>query len=417
MVKVIIIGGGFGGINAAQALKNADVEILLLDRTNHHVFQPLLYQVATSALSVGNICSPIREILKGQSNTTVMMANVEKIETAQRRVVTYDGESFTYDYLIVAPGARHSYFGNEKWEAYAPGLKTVTDAVRIRERVLLAFEKAERCEDHAQALLHMQFVIIGAGPTGVEMAGSIAEFAHRTLAGNFRRIKPEESKIYLIEGTKQVLPSFPSDLAQKAQKDLENLGVEILLNTFVTNITSEGVYMGERFLPTTNVIWAAGNQASPLLKTLNVPLDRQGRVIVKPDLSIPDHPDVFVIGDAAYYLDDKGQPLAGIAPVAIQQARYVAKIIKNHVPFQERKPFAYFDKGTIATIGRGKAVAMVRKLHFSGFMAWLVWCFIHIVYLVSFRHRLLVMLQWMFWYVTGQRQVRVISKSIDRHKE
>jgi NADH dehydrogenase len=412
MTKLIIIGGGFAGLNAAKALKKADVDILLIDKTNHHVFQPLLYQVATAALSVGNIASPIREILKNQMNTTVIMAQVERIDKEHQKVITTQHEIFSYDYLIVAPGTRHSYFGHDHWEAYAPGLKTVVDAVRIREHILLAFEKAEKSEDPVEAMELLTFVVIGAGPTGVEMAGSIAEFAHRTLFNNFRRIKPEKSKIYLVEGANQVLPTYPIHLAEKAQKNLEDLGVNVVLNASVTNITPESVYIGNKLIATSNIIWAAGNQASPLLKSLHVPLDRAGRAIVNSDMSIPGYPNVFVIGDAAYVLDEKGQPLPGIAPVAIQQGRYVAKIIRKNTPANKRKPFAYFDKGTIATIGRGKAVGLIRKFAFSGFFAWLIWCFIHIFYLVSFRYRILVMIQWCFWYLTGRRLVRVINRPI-----
>jgi NADH dehydrogenase len=413
MVKVVIVGGGFGGINAAKALAKASVDIILIDRTNHHLFQPLLYQVATAALSVGNIASPIREVLRNQQNATVIMAQVERIDVQSQQVLT-DVGAFAYDYLILAPGAKHAYFGHDEWEKYAPGLKTVEDAVKIREQMLVAFEKAERCEDPVQAQSYLSFVIIGGGPTGVEMAGSLAEFAHRTLFKNFRRINPATTKIYLIEGASQVLPSYPSDLAQHALQDLKNLGVSVILNTFVTNITAEGIYMAEQFLPASCIIWAAGNQASPLLQSLGVPLDRQGRAIVNLDTSIPGHSNVFVIGDAAYFKDKKGEALAGIAPVAIQQARYVATIIKNKIMPENRKPFVYFDKGYMATIGRGKAVAVVRKLHFSGLFAWLAWCFIHILYLVSFRYRVLVMVQWLFWYVTSRRYGRVINRPIDQ---
>ncbi|WP_068471208.1 NAD(P)/FAD-dependent oxidoreductase [Candidatus Protochlamydia phocaeensis] len=415
MVKVIIIGAGFGGINAAQALKKAPVDILLIDRTNYHLFQPLLYQVATAALSIDNIASPIREILRDQSNAEVIMAEVEKIDVIQQKIGVQGGGSYAYDYLIVAPGAKQSYFGHDQWETYAPGLKTIMDAVHIREQILLAFEKAEQhYQDPEQVNRYLSFAIVGAGPTGVEMAGSIAEFAHRTLFENFRHINPAKSKIYLIEGAGQVLPSYPPELAKKAYQDLKDLGVDILLNTHVTNVTAEGLYMGEKFLATPNVIWAAGNQASPLLKTLGAPLDKYGRVQVNPDLTIPGHANVFVIGDAASVLDDKGQPLPGIAPVAIQQGRYVAKVIKDRLNKKESKSFAYFDKGTIATIGRGKAVAMVRKLKFSGFIAWLIWCFIHIFYLISFRSRILVMTQWMFLYLKGRRQGRVIIHPVDQ---
>ncbi len=414
MVKVVIIGGGFGGLNAAKALKRSDVELLVIDRTNHHVFQPLLYQVATAALSVENIASPIREILKNQSNATVIMAQIEKIDLKNKSIEAADGQRFDYDYLIVAPGARHAYFGHDLWEEYAPGLKTVADAVRIREKILLAFEKAERCDDPEEAKSYLRFAIIGAGPTGVEMAGSIAEFAHRTLFKNFRHINPGDSKIYLIEGGAQVLPSFAPSLAQKAYSDLQQLGVEVILNAFVTDVTPRGVYMGGMFLPASTVIWAAGNQASPLLITLEVPLDRQGRVLVNPDLTIPGFSNVFVIGDAACCLNAQEEPLPGIAPVAIQQGRYVANLIKKGIPEGERKPFAYFDKGTIATIGRGEAVAMVGKWMFSGVLAWLVWSFVHILYLVSFRRRLLVMIQWIFLYLSGRRQGRVMIRPADK---
>jgi NADH dehydrogenase len=413
MVKVIIIGGGFGGINVAKALKKAHLDILLLDCTNHHVFQPLLYQVATAALSVDNIASPIREILRGQANIEVLMAKVERIDKVEQKIYTLDGASFFYDFLVVAPGAQHSYFGHDQWETYAPGLKTIADSIRIREKILLAFEKAERCPNLQEAQKYLRFAIIGAGPTGVEMAGSIAEFAHRTLFKNFHHINPATSKIYLIEGANQILPSFPPRLAEKAEADLKKLGVDILLNTFVTNVTAEGVYMGDQFLPTLNVIWAAGNQASSLLKTLEIPLDKQGRAIVNLDLTIPNYSNIFIIGDAACCLDAQGQPLPAIAPVAIQQGRYVAKIIKKNLLPQQRKPFIYFDKGTIATIGSGEAVAMIRKLQFSGLIAWFIWCFVHILYLVSFRSRLLVMMQWTFLYLLGRRQGRVLTQSID----
>lgn len=413
MVKVIIIGGGFGGLNVARALKRAKVDILLLDRTNHHLFQPLLYQVATSALSVSNIAAPLREILRGQANIEVLMADVVRIDKVEKKVFMKNGEAFDFDFLVVAPGASHSYFGHNHWEAFAPGLKTIADGERIREQILMAFEKAERCENLNDAEKYLRFAIVGAGPTGVEMAGSIAEFAHRTLFKNFRRINPANSKIYLIEGANQVLPSFPAHLGAEAQKDLNKLGVEVLLNTFVTDISSEGIYMDKQFLETPNIIWAAGNQASSLLQTLDIPLDKQGRAIVNSDLSIPDHPNIFVIGDAACCFDPQGQPLPGIAPAAIQQGLFVAKIIQKNIPAIERKPFIYFDKGTIATIGRGKAVAIIRKLQFSGFIAWLIWCFVHVLYLISFRYRLFVLMQWIFLYLLGRRQSRVITHPIN----
>lgn len=412
MPKVIIIGGGFAGVTAAKALKRADVEILLLDRSNHHVFQPLLYQVATAALPLSNISAPLREIFKKQSNVTVLMANVEKIDLASQSVKTEDGQIFAYDYLIVAPGAKHSYFGHDHWEELAPGLKTGQDAARIRERLLMAFETAERCEDPKEAKRHLNFAIIGAGPTGVEIAGSIAELTQHTLVNNFRHIKPEESNIYLIEGEGQVLPSFPKELADKALKDLEKLGIKVYLNSLVTDISPEGLYVEGQFYAVPTIIWAAGNRASPLLKTLNQPLDKQGRVFVKADLSLQKYPNVFVVGDAAALKDKQGEILPAIAPVAIQEAHYVASIIKKGVQPENREPFFYFDKGMIATIGRGRAVALFRKLQFSGYTAWLIWGFVHILYLINFKNRVLVMIHWIFLYLTGSRPDRIIRHTI-----
>lgn len=332
---------------------------------------------------------------------------------SQQKIEVGGGETYPYDYLIVAPGSKQSYFGHDQWEKDAPGLKTISDAIQIREKILLSFENAERCSDPGLIDWYLRFVIIGGGPTGVEMAGSIAEFAYHTLFKNFRRIHPEKSKIYLIEGSPQLLTSYPPRLAEKAHKDLEKLGVNVILNTNVTNVTDRGVQMGQEFLSAGTVIWAAGNQASTLLKSLAVPLDKQGRVQVNADLTIPERDNVFVIGDAACFLDKEGQSLPAIAPVAIQQGRYVAETIKNHLAAKARKPFVYFDKGTVATIGRGKAVAVFHKLQFSGFPAWLIWCFVHIFYLTSFPNRLLVMLQWIFLYIKGTRQSRVIIHSMD----
>lgn len=411
--KIVIIGGGFAGINAARALKNANAEILLIDKTNHHLFQPLLYQVATAALSPSNIAAPLRDVLQKNKNTTVLLADIVKIDKENKKVIAADGDTFDYDYLILAPGATHSYFGHPEWEALAPGLKTLSDAVKIRENILLSYELAERSKDPKETEAYMCFVIVGAGPTGVEMAGSIGEIAHHTLEGEFRRIDPNKSKIYLIEGTSQVLPAFPKDLADKAQGYLEKLGVEVLLNTMVTNITPKGVWLGERYIETANIIWAAGNEASPLLKSLDVPLDRAKRVIVNPDLTIPDHPEIFVIGDAACLIDERnGKPLPGLAPVAIQQGKYVAKLIRKGCDVEKRKPFVYFDKGMMATVGQTKAIAVAGKLKLSGFIAWLAWSFIHILYLISYSNRLFVMIQWIYLYIFKQRQTRLITRSV-----
>lgn len=410
--KIVIIGAGFGGLNAAQALKKADVEILIIDKTNHHLFQPLLYQVATAALSPSDIAAPIREILSKQKNTTTLLANIVKIEKETKSIISENGERFNYDYLIVAPGAMHSYFDHPEWEAFAPGLKTLKDAQSIRERILLSYERAERCDSSSEAIRFMQFIIIGGGPTGVEMAGAIAEIAHQTLVRDFRNIKPEQTKVFLIEGEGQVLPSYPKHLGEIALKDLKQLGVEVLLKTFVTKVTSNGVWIGNRFLESNNIIWAAGNEAASLLKTLETPLDRNGRVIVNADLSIPDHPEIFVIGDAALSKDENGKPCPGIAPVAIQQGRYVARLIEENIPADKRKPFKYFDKGLMATIGKAKAVVVIGKLEFSGYFAWLTWSLIHIFYLISFPRRILVLIEWFYLYLFNRRGIRLILNPV-----
>jgi NADH dehydrogenase len=411
--KVVIIGGGFGGLNAAKALKKAPVDLLLIDRTNHHLFQPLLYQVATAALSPGDIGIPIREILRKQENTTVIMGTVQAIDAAGRQVMFVNGQKVGYDQLIIAVGARHSYFGNDQWEKYAPGLKTIADALKIREQVLLSFEKAEREEDPELIAQHLNFVVIGGGPTGVEMAGAIAEIAHRALFKNFRRIRPEEAKIYLVEAAPNILPVYPEKLSLHAKKDLEELGVCVMTNKKVTDINEKGVQVEDLFIPCHNVIWAAGNQASPMLKSLNVPLDRQGRVIVEPDLTIPGHPEIFVIGDASHCVGKDGKPLPGIATTAIQEGKYVASLIKKNLGKNERPPFKYFDKGSMATIGESKAIAMVGKFQFTGFFAWLMWCFIHVAYLIGFRNRFGVMVEWFYHFFSGQRGVRLIYRSVE----
>jgi NADH dehydrogenase len=412
--KVVIVGGGFGGLNLAKTLGHAKLDVLLIDKTNHHLFQPLLYEVATAALSPGDIATPLREILRHQDNTTVIMGEVIKIDKKSKQITISNGDIIGYDYLVISIGARHSYFGREDWEKFAPGLKTVSDAVKIREQVLISFEKAERIDSITEAAKYLNFVIIGGGPTGVEMAGAIAEIANKTMFKNFRRIKPEESKIYLIEALPQILPMYPEPLSRYAVQALEKMGVKVCTGKKVIDITESGVKTEEMFIESKNIIWAAGNQVSPLLQTLDAPLDRAGRVIVGPDLSIPDHPDVFVIGDAAHSIGKDGKPLPGVAPVAVQEGRYVAKIIKNATPKESRQPFAYFDKGSMATIGKAKAIAMVGKFQFSGFFAWLMWAFVHIAYLIGFRNRLGVMLEWGTTMFTGKRGVRIITRSIDQ---
>ena len=414
--KVVVIGGGFGGLNVVKSLKKSHLEVFLIDKKNHHLFQPLLYQVASAALSPADIATPLREIFSMQKNTTVMMGTVQKIKKDEKKILLENGETISYDFLVIAIGARHSYFGKNEWEPLAPGLKTIKDALKIREKILISFEKAERTDSRLEAEQFLNFVIIGAGPTGVEMAGAIAEIAHKTMFKNFRRIRPEKSKIYLIEAASRVLPPFPQKLSHKAKKALEKMGVRVIIGKSVTNITDEGVQVGKIFIAAKNIIWAAGNQVSPLLKTLDIPLDRQGRAIVNSDLSIPGHPEIFVIGDAACCFGKNKMPLPAIAPTAIQQGRYVAKLIKKGTSPGKRRPFRYFDKGSIATIGTNKAVGFIGKLLISGFFAWLTWGFIHVVYLVNYRSRFSVTLNWVFHYLTGLRGARLIHKALDEEK-
>lgn len=412
--KLLIVGGGFGGITLAQSLKNADLDILIIDRENHHLFQPLLYQVATATLSAADIAVPLREMFKNHKNISVIMSEVTSIDKVNNHVILSNQEKVEFDYLVLAVGAKHSYFGKTEWESFAPGLKTLKDALSIRDNLLLSFEKAERLENPEEIKKVLNFVIVGGGPTGVEMAGAIAEFANTTLSKNFRHIDPKNAKIYLLEGLPRILPVYSEKLSARAKKDLEKLGVEVINNKMVTAITQEGVQVGDLFIPSTNVIWAAGNQASPLLKTLDVPLDRQGRALVGPDLSIQNFSHIFVIGDAACAMDKDQKPLPGIAPVAMQEACYLAKILKNHFPAEQRPPFKYFDKGTMATIGKGKAVASSFGFDFGGILAWLAWCFLHIFYLIGFKNRISVMLQWIFHYLTGSRGARIIYRHIDQ---
>jgi NADH dehydrogenase len=413
--KVVIVGGGFGGLNIAKALKRSRKDILIIDKTNHHLFQPLLYQVASAALSPADIAIPLREILRHNQNVTVLMGEVVKVNKQEKFIVLEDGEKVGYDFLILAVGARHSYFGNDQWEAFAPGLKTIRDALHIRQHVLLSFEIAERIDDPKESAKYLSFVVIGGGPTGVEMAGAIAEIAYKTMFKNFRRINPAKAKIYLVEAMPQILPMYSERLSQRAKKDLEKDGVIVMTGKKVTEINQNGVRVEGEFIESHNVIWAAGNQAAPVLKTLDVPLDRQGRVIVEPDLSIPGHPEIFVIGDAACAMGKDGKPLPGIAPTAIQQASYVAKILLKETPKANRKPFRYFDKGSMATIGKFKAVAQIRKLELTGFLAWAAWCFIHILYLIGFKNRLSVMMHWSMMYFTAKRGARLIYRPIHKN--
>jgi NADH dehydrogenase len=413
---VVIIGGGFGGLYAARALKRVPVRVTLIDRRNFHLFQPLLYQVATGALSPGEIASPLRSVLKWHERTRVMLAEVVDIDPAAHRVVLADGE-VAYDTLIVAAGARHSYFGHPEWEPRAPGLKTLEDAVEIRRRIFFAFEAAEREEDPVRRAEWLTFLIVGAGATGVELAGALGEIARDTLKHDFRSIDPRDAHIILVEGTDRVLPPYHPALSAKAQAALRRLGVTVRLNTMVTQIDAESVLLrsgaNETRVRAHTVVWAAGVQASPLGQILSsrtqVPLDRAGRVMVAPDLTVPQHPDIFVIGDLAHYAHGNQTPLPGVAPVAMQQGRYAAQMIAARLRSQSMPAFHYRDRGSMATIGRAAAVTDLGWVRFNGMLAWLTWLFIHLMYLVEFDNRLLVLVQWAWNYATWNRGARLIT--------
>jgi NADH:ubiquinone reductase (H+-translocating) len=409
---VVILGGGFAGLYAAKALSNAPVRVTLVDRRNHHLFQPMLYQVATAGLNPSDIASPIRSILRHCRNTEVLLAEVHAVDPETRRVHLTDGDALTYDYLLVATGARHSYFGHDEWEPLAPGLKSLEDALEIRRRVLLAFERAERETDTVRRHAYLTFVIVGGGPTGVEMAGAVAEIRRYALRRDFRRIDPGEATVMLLEGGPRLLPSYPPKLSEKAKLDLRRLGVEVRTETLVTDIRPGSVGAAGWIIPTRTVIWAAGNTASPILQSLGAPLDRMGRALVEPDCSIPGHPEVFVLGDAAAFEHQAGGALPGICPVAIQMGTYAARTIEGDLAGRPRRAFSYWDKGQLAVIGRGRAVADIWKLHFDGFVAWLTWIFVHIFFLIGFRNRILVLLQWGWSYVTYSRGARLITGEV-----
>ena len=412
----MIIGGGFGGLEAARALAGAPVRVTLLDRHNYHLFQPLLYQVATASLSPGDIASPIRWVLRRQKNVRVLLADVRAIDLESQRV-TIDGDTIAFDYLIVAAGASHSYFGHPEWAARAPGLKTLDDALEMRRRVLLAFEAAERERDPAKQRRLLTFVIVGGGPTGVELAGALAEIARHSLANDFRAIQPESARIILVEGSPDVLPPFPDTLRDAARRELEALGVEVRTGALVTVVDGDGVELksagafnapsAERISAQT-VLWAAGVAASPLAASLGVPIDRAGRVTVEPTLGIPGRPTAFVVGDMCAFHQD-GKPLPGVAQVAMQQGAHAGRNIARAIGGQSLRPFRYKDYGTMATIGRGAAVGEIYGVKVSGFFAWLVWIFLHIFWLIGFRNRVVVMTEWAFAFLTLQRRVRLIT--------
>ncbi len=407
--RVVILGGGFAGLYAARGLRRAPVRVTLIDRRNHHLFQPMLYQVATAALNPSDIAAPIRSVLRNQANAEVLLAEVSTIDVPTRRVTLTDGSQIAYDYLIIATGAHHSYFGHNEWETLAPGLKSLEDAVEIRQRVLLAFERAERETDPVRRHAFLTFVIVGGGPTGVEMAGAVAELRRYALRRDFRRIDPGEATVMLLEGGTRLLPSYPPSLSDQAKKELRRLGVEVRTETMVTDIRPGSVVAAGWTIPTQTVIWAAGNLASPILNSLGAPLDSAGRAIVEPDCTIPGHPEVFVLGDAAHFEHQEGGPLPGVSPVAIQMGEYTAGVIAGDLNGEPRRAFQYWDKGQLAVIGRGRAVADIWKLHFGGLLAWFIWTFVHIFFLIGFRNRILVMIQWAWSYLTYGRGARLIT--------
>jgi NADH dehydrogenase len=405
---VLVLGGGFGGLWATRALATAPVRVTLVDRTNHHLFQPLLYQVATAGLSAPNIAAPLRHILRGQRNATVLLDDVTGVNLAARSVTLAQG-CLDYDYLIVATGATHAYFGHDDWAQHAPGLKTIDDALRIRRQLLMAFEAAERETDPARRAGWLNFVVIGGGPTGVELAGTLAEIAKHTLPREFRRSDPRSAQVHLIEAGPRVLAAMPESLSQRAREQLERLGVTVSTGAAVTGIDADGVSLGERRIESRTVLWAAGVAASPLGRQLGVPLDRAGRVGVLPDLSLPGHPEVLVIGDLASLKQADGRPVPGIAPAAKQMGAHAARVIEARLAAREAPPFQYRDYGNLATIGRMAAVVDLGRLRFSGMFAWWFWLVAHLFFLIGFRNRLVVLLDWAWSYFTYQRNARIIT--------
>jgi NADH dehydrogenase len=407
--QVIILGAGFGGLTAAKNFGDTEFDVILIDKTNHHLFQPLLYQVATAALSPSDIAVPIRSLLSGYNNIKVIMDEIVSIDKTNHSVILKNSKSvLQFDYLIVAVGARHSYFGKNDWEVIAPGLKTLTDALVIREKIIEALELAEKENDNELMKKYLTFVIVGGGPTGVELAGAIAEIAKETMIKDYKNFKPEDTKVILIEAADRILPSFDKKLSEQAKEDLEQMGVEVKLHTKVENVSEDGVFTNNGFIPSKTIIWAAGNQASPLLNSLDAELDRAGRVIVNKDCSLPNYAEIFIIGDAAHFEDENGNVLPGVAQVAIQQGKFVSEIIKNEIPFDKRPKFKYIDKGTMATIGKAKAVAEIKGFKLTGLLAWLAWSFVHIFFLIGFRNRFRVMIEWIWYYITKKHGTRLI---------
>lgn len=404
----MIVGAGFGGLAAAKALADADVQVTVIDRANHHLFQPLLYQVATAALSPEQIAQPIRHILRDAKNITVELDEVVRIDPAAQEIIATD-RRYPYDYLILATGARHSYFGHPEWEKDAPGLKSIDDALNIRDRLLLAFERAEKSDDPEERRKALTFVIIGAGPTGVEMAGSIGEVARYTMVQDFRRIDPSQARVILIDAAPRVLPTFDETLSAKALEQLHRIGIEVRTGVGVKGVTPDGVQLENEFIPSSTVVWAAGNAASPLGKQLGGETDRAGRVSITPELTVPGHPNLFVIGDLSSFTHQGGKPLPGVSPVAMQQGRHAARNILAGIKGEPMTPFRYLDKGSMATIGRHAAVADIRGFRINGYPAWLAWLFVHLIFLIGFRNRVLVFLQWAWSYLNYYRGARLIT--------
>lgn len=410
--KIVVIGGGFAGIQVVKSLKSLPVDITIIDKQNHHLFQPLLYQVATSSLSPGDIAYPIRAIFSEDQNVQVLMGQVDAIDRVQRQVMINESDLvLDYDYLIVAVGARHSYFGHPEWEVFAPGLKTLEDAVKIRERILVSFEKAERTTDLLKRQSYLTFVIIGAGPTGVEMAGAISEIARQTLIKDFRRFNPQDAKVILIEGANRVLGRYPERSSDTALKSLQELGVDVRLQSIITNVTSDGVSVGDHFIPAHTVIWAAGNMAAPLVNSVTDHRNKMGQALVKPDFSTPEDPRVFCIGDCAYLEDVTGNIVPGVAQGAIQAGTFVAKQIIRDREGKPRTAFRYSNRGKMATVGKARAVADVFGVSFSGFFAWFLWSFVHVLFLINFRKKIVVFLEWGWSYFFNTRDVRLIKRS------
>jgi len=417
--KIVIVGAGFGGLTLAKQLEHSNFQITLIDKVNHHLFQPLLYQVAMAALSPGDIAVPIRSVFRGTKRIEVLMKEVVLFDKDKKRVYTINNDTkefIEYDYLVIAVGNKHSYFGKNEWEKYAPGLKTLNDALTIREKVFSSLELAEQLHKIDESIQYLTFVIVGGGPTGVELAGALAEILIENVKKDYINIDARKINIYLIEGFDRILPSFPAELSHKALIDLEDLGVKILLNTRVTDINEKEVMIGDKIIKTRNIIWAAGNEVQPLVKTLNVPFDKFGRIITERNLTIKKYPEIFVIGDVAAIKDEKGDYLPAVAQVAIQQGKFVAKIIQGEGGINKNQVFKYNDRGTLATIGRAKAVAVIKGFKFTGLFAWLLWVFVHILFLIGFRNKVLVIVEWIWYYFSLKPGIRLIIPRQDTLK-